>query len=61
MLSYSGQHRRAKFFFVVEPEHVAVVSGMSQFDMRTFLRNDHPSFSSQGSKDSSRLRTAPFA
>ena len=61
MLSYSGQHRRAKFFFVVEPEHVTAASGMAQFDVRTFFRNDHPSFASQGSKDNSRLRTAPFA
>ena|ERR1700680_189360 len=61
MLSYSGQNRMAKFFFVMESKHVVAVGRMAQFYMRTFLRNNHPSFANQRSKDNSRLRTAPFA
>jgi hypothetical protein len=44
----------AKFFIVMESKHVTAADRMTQFYMRTFLRNN-PSFSNQGSKDDSRL------
>src|SRR5579863_727924 len=61
VLRYSGQHRMAKFFIVVKSKHVTAADGMTQFYMRTFLRNNHPTFANQRSKDNSRFRTASFA
>jgi len=61
MFGYSGKNRAAKFFIVVESEHVTALGRVAQFYMRTFLRNNYPSFASQCSKYNSRLRTAPFA
>jgi hypothetical protein len=61
MLGYSGQNRRAKFFFVMESKHVTAVSRMAQFYVRTFLRNYDPPFANQRPKYDARLRTAPFA
>jgi hypothetical protein len=60
MLSYSGQHRMSKFFVVMKSKHVTAADGMTQFYMRTFLRNNYPTFANQRSKENSRLRTAPF-
>ena len=60
MLGYSGKNRAAKFFIVVKSEHVTALSRVTQFYMRTFLRNNYPSFANQRSKDNSRLRTSPF-